>query len=60
MRYSFEVYQHSGGYGYRILDNGVVIITQEYSPPDPGETPMDEATATAWATTVTNNLNAEV
>lgn len=54
--YTKEIYTVEGGYGYRILCDGVPIIEQPFHPEKDGFVPMTKTQANACADTVLGRL----
>lgn len=55
--YTSNVFAAGGRFEYEILQDGVRSIHQDYDPDQPGQTSMDEATATTKAAAVVRRLH---
>ena len=54
--YTFQTYEVDGGYGFRIMADGNVIIIQDFKPDEPGFVPMTFEEAQSGANTVLERL----
>ncbi|MGL5098107.1 MAG: DUF4907 domain-containing protein [Planctomycetia bacterium] len=58
--YEVEVYQHGGGYGFRVSTNGSACVLQPFDPNQPGDTPMSQARAAEAGAAVVARIEASV
>ena len=54
--YTFQTYEVDGGYGFCIMADGNVIITQDFKPDEPGFVPMTFEEAEFGANAVLERL----